>query len=240
MDHPVENVAGVGAARATALKMYNITTVKQLADANLDVVKVSGIKSIVDNAKLYIVRNTVAPSKVEPPKITLSSVLPPPINFSFFGKKLSAVPLPIVPAPVETPKVEEKPATDSDVEEYPEPENSDYLIKDHSWWEMKVLIPRGLLPSAEDTALGLREAIVYEMSIEPHDRVAFVCCWVLPDESKKEKLCSMTYSPQLLFFFNMDLPPLTISIRPEDAETLPNMHTIKNVIYEIDLMQKYK
>lgn len=112
-----------------------------------------------------------------------------------------------------------------------------FLIKDHSWWEMKVLLPR----KVNKTDYELKEAIVFELSLEPHSRVSFICSWVVTDEeNQREKLCAMTYSPQIVFYFNLSLPPFTVSMREEDYKSLPHTHVLENVMWEVDLMHHFQ
>jgi hypothetical protein len=44
----------------------------------------------------------------------------------------------------------------------------------------------------------MKEAITYDLSLEPCNRVAFICSWVVPkDKEDQEKICTMTYSPEI-------------------------------------------
>jgi len=141
--------------------------------------------------------------------------------------------------PLPVKEEEEEEAHDSEVHDGEEK----YMISDHSWWEMKVLIPRTQnIDEKGESTYALKEAIVYELSIEPHNRISFVCSWLKTTEAseQREKLCTMTYSPQILFYFNLGLPPLEISIRPEDFEALPNQHALTNVIWETNLMKHFQ
>jgi hypothetical protein len=103
-----------------------------------------------------------------------------------------------------------------------------FLIADHSWYECKVVIPSGE---------SLREAIVYELCVEPHDRIVCVCSWIT-SESSEEHMHTMTFSPQLLVHFNLlELPPLRVSIREEDFQALPNRHVLSNILSEVEIIQ---
>jgi hypothetical protein len=241
-DHSVDKIMGIGKITAIALKNYNITTVKQLAECEPETVKIVNINTLVHRAKDYLYAAEGNKLPEEPVKFKLNGVsksvkseMP-----ELFTAKSAPTPVDEKAQPkaeiVKTPRKEEN----------KEEEESKYLITDHSWWEMKVLIPRSLGLESDDQSeveYGLREAIIYELSIEPHDRIAFMCSWIVSQdeksEKKKEQLCSMTYSPQLLLYFNLDLPPLDISIRPEDYEKLPNKHTLTNVLWEMTLMHKF-
>jgi hypothetical protein len=109
-------------------------------------------------------------------------------------------------------------------------------MQDHSWWEQKVLLPK----SVGSGEVDVREAIVYELSVEPFNRVSFICTWVeVEGGSRSERLCSMTYSPQVLLHFNPHLPQLKVSMHPDDHASLPNRHTLDNVLWETRLMRAY-
>lgn len=121
----------------------------------------------------------------------------------------------------------------------PEQQPHTYLIESHSWYEMKVLLARPDGPEA-DQKVGLREAIIYELSLEPNQRVSFVCSWVVTQGEKQEEvICTMTYSPQFILFFNSDMPKLEVSLTPTDYETLPLKHVLENVLEEVKLMQTF-
>lgn len=230
-DHSVDKIMGIGKITTIALKNYGITTVKQLAECEPETVKITNINILVHRARDYI----QLAEKNKPPE-------PEPFKF-----KLNGVSNAVATEPVKLEKEISKEVVKTPRKKEPEEEEeSKYLITDHSWWEMKVLIPRSLGLENEDKSdvdYALREAIIYEMSIEPHDRIAFMCSWIVAQdeksEKKREQLCSMTYSPQLLLYFNLDLPPLDVSIRPEDYEKLPNKHTLANVLWEMTLLHKF-
>jgi len=111
-----------------------------------------------------------------------------------------------------------------------------YLIVDHSWYEMKVLVPQS---TRNNDVYELHPAIIYELSIDPCERISLVCDWLIDDVQKhKEKSLTMTFSPQLLLFFNCDLPPLEVTITPSDFETLPSKHTLSNVLWEVNVIKQ--
>jgi hypothetical protein len=76
------------------------------------------------------------------------------------------------------------------------------------------------------------------MTLEPENRISFMCSWV-KKVGDKEKLCNMTYSPQLLYHFNLDLPLLELRIREEDYDSLPNKDVLNNVLWETNMMIQY-
>lgn len=248
-------IVGIGRITLVALQQKNIFTVPQLAACDPDEVKINNIKKLIENAADYM--KSIESSAAPPPvvnKLVLNGTVP----------ELFGTPTPVSLPPtatattgeVKTPRKDAIIATPTVIEnmeklkDHPtgdrfsndQFEESKYLIQDHSWYESKILLPRSVSSTEGHEDVSLREAIVFEMSIEPHDRISFICSWVSCEDSEhnKEKLCSMTYSPQLLFYFNLDLPPLDINIRPEDYEALPNKHTLTNVLWEMHLMQKFK
>jgi hypothetical protein len=122
-------------------------------------------------------------------------------------------------------------------DEYEHDEDSRTLIEDHTWWENKVQIP--CTNFSDRSGYDMKEAIIYELSLEPCNRVAFICSWVVSkDTEDKEKLCTMTYSPQLILHFNQNqkLPELHISMSETSWNKLENKHTLENVLWETNLM----
>ena len=101
---------------------------------------------------------------------------------------------------------------------------SKMLITNHSWFEKEVIIP-------DDNQM--KNAIVFELSIDPNNRVSLICANV-----EDEQLCKMTYSPQLLMTLNAQtLPEFTVSIDPADWKTLKNKHTIVNTLFETNVIK---
>lgn len=212
----VSVLSGIGPKTAEALQRYNITTVKQLSEANPDTVKIKQIRTLIQRAKDHL---NVEPIQVldSLPKLVLGKIEK--------SKEKSKE----KPEEKSEEKSKEKSKEKSEEKsEQPEKKTEDvkeqYLICDHTWFECKVVAPDN------DT---LREAIVYELCIDPSERISFVCEWVEDDTHVN----TMSYSPQLLLHFNLDLPPLNVSIRPEDFESLPNKVTLENVLWEIGQMQ---
>lgn len=99
-----------------------------------------------------------------------------------------------------------------------------YMLEEHTWFELKVSLP----PS---TGQKLKQAIIQDLCLEPDNRVSLLCSWQENDE-----FCSMTYSPQYLFFFNMKLPKLEVTIKPTDLAKLPNLKTLENTLIEVNHM----
>lgn len=99
-----------------------------------------------------------------------------------------------------------------------------YLLEEHTWFELKVSLP----PATGQT---LKQAVVQDLCLEPDERVSLLCSWQENDE-----MCSMTYSPQYVFFFNMKLPKLEVTIKPTDLPKLPNIKTLENTLIEVNRM----
>ncbi len=213
MNDPVENINGVGRMTALTLANKGITTVGQLVEyPDFNQLQLSSKEKILARAKEYLEAHE---SKVEAAK-------PPPIVLGSFGQK-------VIP--------ESKAHENTDKQ--PEPEQ--YLIANHSWFEQKILLPRSaeareLTEADVQDEYSLREAIVYDLSIEPHNRISFICSWMVAGENQ-DNLCTMTYSPQLLLHFNLDLPPLEVTMTEEDYKLVPNPQVLKNVLWEISVMQ---
>jgi predicted flap endonuclease-1-like 5' DNA nuclease len=251
-DHSVTKIIGIGPVTAKALEVHGITTVKQLSELEPGEISVNNLSTLIDRAKTYLKaynNDTQDESKVE------VVVLGKKSNKlgELFSTKLKKTPVnPLVSSILESKKddvKEEKEKSSQDTSEKvsevtteeTEEENK-YLIQDHSWWEMKVLIPKAVPKTNHDDEglFVLKEAIVYELSIEPHNRISFVCSWVSGSKDKKEeKLCTMTYSPQLIFYFNLGLPPLEVSIRQDDFKLLPNHEVLRNLLWETNIMHKF-
>lgn len=120
-------------------------------------------------------------------------------------------------------KTPSKPEEDNDKLEL------EYLIEDHSWYEKKVVVA---LQSGDQ--VYLKEAKVFELCVEPGHRVSFICEWMI-QESKD--ICEMTFTPQVICHWNVDLPPLTVDMKKEDIEALSHRHVLENTLEEVKLMQ---
>ena len=102
-----------------------------------------------------------------------------------------------------------------------------YCLKSHNWWEMRVCLPDVNDPFA------VREAIVYELSIEPFNRICFICAWI--DQSD---LKTMTFSPPFLLFYNPRLPLFHVRMTKTSLDELANKYVLLNVVEEISLMHR--
>jgi hypothetical protein len=105
------------------------------------------------------------------------------------------------------------------------------LMDSHSWWEQRVVILDPVEPKT------LRNAVIYELTIEPGDRIAFICEWCTEDGSND--ICNMTYSPQLILHLNPNLPELTCKINPNDWANMTNANVLQNVLWETNTMRTY-
>ena len=253
-DDPVVNIYGIGKVTSEALKNHGVTTVGQLANLEPNDFKIANLAVLISRAKDYVKQRAKPEETDDRPTVTLGSdaaksmtrpekpKIPATTLPSIFATKLKPTTATRStaegsPIQADTTKAAETPKTVKP-EKQEEHKSEKFLISDHTWYETRVVVPR------DDS---LCEAIVYEISVEPHDRVAFVCTWVTPPDPEedekairegKERLHTMTYSPQLLLHFNIDLPPLNVSIRDEDFQTMPNRHALLNALWEVGMMQK--
>lgn len=111
-----------------------------------------------------------------------------------------------------------------------------HLIEDHSWFEQQVMVP---MPSNE-SAHVLQTAVVYELNIDPANRVSMLCQVVVydADAEDKERVVSHSFSPQLVFHFNTSLPDLQVNISQADYDSVPNRFAIANAIEEVNIMRQ--
>lgn len=252
-DDPVTKIYGIGPVTASALHQHKILTVQQLAALEPGELSIAKLETLIHRAKEYLKchnANVSASSAAEaaPAVLVLSGAtaattteaaqppvasasVPPPKNL--FAPKIIKGPVAkaTAAAPVKAASAAAEPPSEELTKEQ-------FMIADHTWFETRVVVP------SED---ALREAIVYELCVEPNERVAFVCIWVTSEPTPPsagdpkrvaDHLHTMTYSPQLLLHFNMDLPPLRVSMRENDFQALPNQHTLTNALWEVDMMQR--
>lgn len=103
------------------------------------------------------------------------------------------------------------------------------LIDKHNWFEKKVR-----LPASEEG--GLMDAIVYELSLQPGNRVAFLCS---QKQNDHEKICDMTYTPQFLAHFNTHLPILQVKVSPTLIKQNKYRFVLDNTLVETQLIQSF-
>lgn len=112
-------------------------------------------------------------------------------------------------------------------EEEEEPVELQYMFESHSWYEQKVNLPY---------QKTLFKFIIYDLNLEPTERVSLICQSMLNDD----QVVSVSFSPQLIFHFNPTLEKLTVDIKPEDFEKISSRkHVLKNTIDEIDTMHEF-
>jgi hypothetical protein len=226
-------IVGIGPITEKHLANIGVTTVGQLAKLNPIEVDIPNISKLISYAKKYLEKqedNTDTKSVKEnsTPNLVLGTTTWPNINKATIENiKNKAKNMPVEKP---EPKVEKKVSK--------EDEENKYLLQSHSWWENRILLPK--IHGEEEE---LVEALIYELSLEPGNRISFLCSWYVQSspEEKQEKVCTMTFSPQFIYYFNTHLPPLEVSIRPDDFELLPNNkgEILRNVLLETNLMNRY-
>jgi hypothetical protein len=247
-DHDVQKIIGIGPVMAKALATHGIVNIGQLAKLEPGEIKLNNLTNLIDRARKYVesykkTESEIAAAKPESKVLVIGAPLGAPTAIQ---KVDTLVDTKMVVAQVEDRRSIDLQVSEEQEEqqkELKEEEENKYLITDHSWWEMKVLIPQTDTKGHQGQTT-LKEAIIYELSVEPHNRISFVCSWVIQsnrDESESvEKLCTMTYSPQLIFYFNLDLPPLVISMREQDYKLLPNHQVLTNVLWETNVLHQFR
>lgn len=115
-------------------------------------------------------------------------------------------------------------------------ELKEFWLETHSWFEQPIVLPRSR--KAQERTPELRNAIIYELCLEPNQRISFLCAWIAPDSDIK--LCKKTYSPQFIYYFNHQrLPALTVDIHPDDLARFPHTNHLKNVLEELTMMGEF-
>lgn len=221
---PVNVLAGIGKVTAGALNKHGIHTVGELAKVLPGAFDIPKLKTHIQRAKDYIAQikpeKKSSPNSPNSPRITVGGDTE---TQEQQGTKESKT--------LETLETSEK--LDQEVEKKQDQEKQElesYLISDHTWFEIEVVVP---------IHKELKRCIVFELSIEPHERITFLCTWVDLDQDNNEVMTTMSYSPQLILHFNLFLPPLRVSIRPTDFDQLPNKHSFINMLWEVNTMQRY-
>lgn len=113
-----------------------------------------------------------------------------------------------------------------------------FLLKDHTWFSQVVNIPH---PMSTPTSRRYEPAVIYDLQMDPNERVSFVCEWLAEMKdatgTMREVTCKHSYSGVLLMHFNPQLPELRCEIAKEDIPDIP-YHTLVNTIWEINQMKK--
>lgn len=103
-----------------------------------------------------------------------------------------------------------------------------YVISEHSWNELVAKAPH---PQTKK----LQNMVINELNIVPStplSAVTMICTWDDDDE-----LFEAHFSPQFIYHFNPELPPLVVAIRPEDYDGLVNQAVLSNTLAEVELMR---
>jgi nucleotidyltransferase/DNA polymerase involved in DNA repair len=106
-----------------------------------------------------------------------------------------------------------------------------FFITNHTWWEKSVRVP-------DLNTHELQTCILYELCVEAFNRVSLMCAW-LPTQNT-ETLSTMTYSPQMIAYFNPKLPVLALQLSQTEQDQLTNLHTINNVLWETAVLLKHR
>lgn len=234
-NHNVTSIDGVGKKKAQALAQEGVHTVGQLADLEPGECNVSNLSNLIDRARKYLKAADANESDIDKPVDIGLDDTPQLIvgglsNTAFRTKlKRSATP----PHVESEAKIETKVTATADSKMKTPLQ---YLISSHTWFASPILIPR--LKEGSLNEQQLKTGVIWEMSIEPENRISFVCTWT-KKTGDKEKVCNMSYSPQMLYHFNLDLPALEINIREEDYDALPNKEVLNNVLWETNMMIHY-
>jgi hypothetical protein len=214
--HSITKLAGVGKATEALFENKGIRTVQELAECDPSTL-VEKYRKFIDVAKEHIKQQEKVAAS-----LGIQNLQPSP-TLMING--------------TETKEVEQiEPETTAAVEKEEQEEQTRLLIEEHTWWEHNIMLPR----ESKDADIGyeLRSAAIYEVSLEAFNRISVICSWV-PDDNE-DALCSMSYSPQFILDFNRNtLPPLQISLDRDTWNSLPNKHTIENVLWECSVLHAF-
>jgi len=214
---PVTKLIGIGPVTARFLETKKVMTVGDLSKVTPGQFSLNNLSIFIKRAKEYL--EDKSPIDLSSPSVIDSKLF---LVIGGDGIEDKKNPLPPLPAPsFSVPTVST--AAHEEIE-------TKILIENHTWFEHKIRIP-----CKNELDVDLKEAIIYELSIEAYNRVSLVCAWI-KDDGVSEKLCSMTFSPQFILFFNPSLPVLELSITSDDWKCIENQHTIENVLYETNLI----
>jgi hypothetical protein len=236
--HSVSKILCIGPVTQRALESKGINTIGELSQVKPGSFSINNLSTFIHRAKNYIKEREDTSPQTKEQKILIggnnkTDKTPSP---SLSSKTKNEVKLP------NNDKKDKQNLNSTPAESNDEKEEEDLkvLIEDHTWWERKILIPS----QTSDIKLGyeLKEAIIYEMSLEKYNRISFICSWVVKkNEDVGEQLCTMTYSPQFILYFNSgtDLPELNISVTKEFWDELDNRFTIQNTLLEANIIQRF-
>lgn len=234
MNHCVSKLQNITPKSIVKLSKLGITTIKHLSEQDPYTLKVRNSHQLIANAQKYIkktnnIQVSTSPSSNPPP-----TPIPTPIIDS---KKIDQTDfMTTLDMGSELPfdfNLDIGNNDDDDDDDEPLTQLERVMVQDHSWWELKVLIPT---ESGE-----LENAVIYEMSIDPTSRISFVCVWNINDgkSDEAEKVAEMTYSPQMIYHYNISsLPKLTVAICENEFNNLNNKWALKNTLWEANMMRK--
>lgn len=103
-----------------------------------------------------------------------------------------------------------------------------YVISDHSWNEKVAKAPH---PQTRK----LQNMVINELNLVPStplSAVTMICTW-----DDQDDLYEAHFSPQFIYHFNPELPPLVVAIRPEDYDGFLNQAVLSNALAEVELMR---
>jgi hypothetical protein len=228
--HSVSKINGIGPVTQRLLESNGVHTVKDLSvikEIEYEPFRIKNIKTFITRALKYIKDRECVEPELPPPKKVVVSIT---------GQKTQVQH--VIEEVIEKSESEGT-HDDSDKEDQILLKDATRtLLQEHSWWEKKILIPC----DGKDGDYTLREAIVYELTIEAFNRVSFICSWVIEEykHDRTEKICTMTFSPTLILYFNRQrLPELVISIDENQWSKLKNKHTIENVLWEAKVLHYF-
>lgn len=111
-------------------------------------------------------------------------------------------------------------------------------IETHSWWKQNIEL---LLPYQQTSQYRKRlrtfPAVMYEMCIEPDNRIT-ILCQVYMHKSKKTK--TVKFSPQFIINLNGNLPPLKLKLTPIEERMIFQMvhrQSFQNNLVETNILQ---
>jgi hypothetical protein len=222
-DVTVINGIGPG-TKQTLLVELQVTTVGQLAAFDISGDKkctVPNFSTLIERAKRYVSSNdTVTPGSYVPEVSAFEAAQASPATQIILSGQSIQNECP-------TPELLEACISSLPTPVLDAPENK-YLSCKHSWYEKLIVIPRF---KGGDLILVL--AVIYELCLEPTNRVSLMCSWEGTGENS-EKMCKRTYSPQYLAHFNVnaDLPEFKVAVTPEEWGGMSQKFSLQAALLE--------
>jgi len=240
-------IAGIGPVKERQLSEHGITTVEQLAVVEPKTVFwLPGIDRFVSAAKAHLA------AKVRIADATAKQTVVPIMTLGPIGQPIGQT-MPIgqpsqastilsafkFNAPVEASVMESAEAPEAP------PTAVSHLIEDHSWFEQQVMVPLHDQGPVGAACVVLQPAVVYELNIDPTNRVSMLCQVVVPGASEPndqddggDKVVSHSFSPQFIYHFNTTLPDLQVNISKADFDAIPNRFVVTNMVEEVNVMRQ--